>query len=325
MRDAMRLGYGRGILAHSRWHRPFQGVRSQTVRSTSLYDRALHYLPRLRSGERFSHATALALIGCPIRVPRDAPVDVSSPKELGRVECRGVRGHRHSADSVEYLCAVPEHCERIPVVQPLVAVQQAAGVLPFPELVIALDHLLGRSSKRFDPYTLLEPEMLERFRTDASGRGAVRFREAAELARTGAESRMETLMRLGGVRAGMPELQLQLELTDAEGRFIGRFDGADTETRTLLEYDGEQHLTSPTQRRRDPRKHQSARDADWRILVFYHEDFDGGLLPVGRRMLDFSGRAERAIRPALARLLDEFSGPLTESAHPLAKRREAVS
>jgi len=319
VRDAMERGYGRRAFDHDRWQRPFRGVRSRGPAPVTLRDRALHYLPRLRPGERFSHATALALLGCPVRVPKGSAVDVSSPKERGRVVCAGVRGHRHSPGAPEYPCSFPDEERGIPVSPPLVAVLQAASDLPFPELVVALDFLLLRDPRRYDQQLYVLPEELARFADTATGRGVVRFREAAALARVGAESRMETLMRLAGVRAGMPELALQLDATDDRGAWIGRFDAADIASRSLFEYDGEQHHFSRRQRRRDPRKHQQARDAGWRILVFFSEDLAGGPLDAGRRMLAFSGRSGRPIRPALARLLDERSGEDTESAIPLSR------
>ncbi|MFC6233659.1 hypothetical protein ACFPZL_00975 [Leucobacter soli] len=199
---------------------------------------------------------------------------------------------------------------------PLHAVREAALALPFPELVVALDFLRFRDPRRYDPYLYVSPGDLARSVTEVTGRGAVRFRAAVALAREGAESRMETLMRLAGARAGMPELRLQAELHDAEGRWIGRFDAVDDKTRSAFEYDGEQHHTSRRQRRRDPRKHQAARDAGWRLMVFYQENLLDDPVGAGRRMLSFSGRPGQPVRPSLARLLDERSGDGTESAVP---------
>ncbi|MBK0417986.1 hypothetical protein JD276_02915 [Leucobacter sp. CSA1] len=325
VREAVGFGYGPGTFVHPRWHRPFHGVRSKSPVAETLYGRALQYLPRLRPGERFSHLTALALLGCPIRVPKQAPVDISSPERMGRVTCRGATGHRHRSDAPEFSCAIPEHDYWIPVSPPLIAVLQSAAALPFRELVVALDHLLRRDPARYDQQVHVLPEELGRFAGSAMGRGVVRFREAAALARVGAESRMETLMRLAGVRVGMPELQVQFEVFDENGTWIGRFDAADVATRSLFEYDGEQHFSSPRQRRRDACKHQAARDAGWRLLVFFPEELVGRLPPSGRRMLEFSGRTQGRIRPALARLLDEVSGDDTESALPLPSRAAPFS
>lgn len=320
VRDALRLGYGADVFDHPRWHRPFRGVRSKLPLPGHLSGRALQYLPRLRPHDRFSHATALAILGCPIRVPKNAPVDVSSPERPGPVACRGTRGHRHRSPSEEYLAAHPDHDHWIPTTPPLEAVLQSAIGLPFPELVVALDFLLLPDPKRYDQHLHISPEELRRFAVTARGRGAARFREAAALARVGAESRMETLMRLANARVGGPELRLQAELRSAAGEWIGRFDGVDDGTRSIFEYDGEQHVLSRRQRRRDPRKHQAARDAGWRLMVLYSEDVLVPGAEAGRRMLAFSGREQRPIRAALARLLDERSGDDTESAVPLPRR-----
>lgn len=318
VRDALRRGYGRGVFMHARWHRPYWGVRSAAPKADNLRDRALQYLPRLRPGERFSHDTALALFDCPIRVPQGASVDVSSPRRMGRVESVGVNGHCHASETPEYSCQLPDVEGWIPASDPLVAVLQVANELPFIELVVALDHLLRDDSKRFDPYFRIDPQSLARFAEAASGRGSVRFRAAAALARVGAESRMETLMRLGAESVGLTELQLQAELRADAGQWIGRFDATDFETRSIFEYDGDQHFTR-AQRRRDAMKLQAARDAGWRVLVFYREDLSLGLRDVGCRMLDFSGRRPRKIPVALARLLAEVSGPNTESAIPVPR------
>lgn len=186
--------------------------------------------------------------------------------------------------------------------------------LSFPELVVALDHLLRDETRRFDRHLRVSVAQVAEYAATATGRGAVRFRSAASLARVGAESRMETLMRLCAVAAGMPELTLQAEIRDASGRWIGRFDAADLESRSLFEFDGEQHLYSARQRQRDAVKHQQARDAGWRILVCYARDVIDRPRDTGRRMLAFTGRAPKRVPVALSRLLDERSGEDTESA-----------
>lgn len=324
VRDALHLGLSRGPLRSRRLDRPFHGVRSRSA-GDSLLDRVIDYTPRLRREERFSHASALALLGCPVRVQKGTKVDVEVPMSMAQARPRGVRGHRRAHDEPPFLCLRPEIHDPVPIVPRLRAVRQAAEMLPFPELVIALDHLLRDDDRRFDPFVQVAPADLSAFAETVRGRGARRFREAAALARIGAESRMETLLRLSGVRVGMPELKVQADLYDAEGEWIGRFDAVDFATRSIFEYDGEQHFTSRKQRRRDPRKHQAARDAGWRILVFYQGDLLEGLRAAGARMLEFSGHCGQAIRPSLAKLLDEFSGVGTESAAPRSETRNRSS
>lgn len=325
LRDAMTNGLGAGALRHPRWVRPFRGVRSRQPPARSLQGRALQYVPRLREGDLFSHATALALLGCPIRVPTGCPVDVSSPAAAGPVVCRGVVGHRHSSPVRPYPCMLPEVEGWIDVVPPLTAALQSATQLPCIELVVALDYLLLDDPLRYDPRLTVTPGELEEFARRVSGRGVARFREAARLARVGAESRMETLMRLCAERVGMPELQLQRELYTDSGRWIGRFDAVDEATRSVYEYDGEQHTYSTKQRRRDSEKHQLARDAGWRVLVLFARDVVEEPIGTGRRMLEFGGQRPRRVSPASARALDERLPGDTESAIPYRSAKSRLS
>lgn len=321
VRDAVQQGYKEGTFKHPRWIRPFRGVRALGPQADSLQERALLYVPRLRERERFSHATTLALLGCPIRVSKSHPVDVSTPRPLATVRCVGTTGHKHALGSPEYWCSFPTLDTRVPISAPLLAVQQAAMQLPFSELVVALDHLLLNDPRRYDRWLRLSPDQLAHAAQNASGRGSVRFRAAAALARVGAESRMETLMRLCAVRVGMPDLRLQLDIYDDDGQWIGRFDTVDVRTRTIFEYDGEQHHFSRKQRRRDPQKLQKARDAGWRVMVLYVEDVLDTPLQTGQRMLEFSGNTPRPVPVSMLRLLDECAEHETVPAIPYESSR----
>jgi hypothetical protein len=64
------------------------------------------------------------------------------------------------------------------------------------------------------------------------------------LLRPGAESRPETLLRLLLGRAGLPEPEVNVDIRDDSGRFLGRADLVYPPWRTIVEYDGDQHRTS---------------------------------------------------------------------------------
>jgi hypothetical protein len=54
---------------------------------------------------------------------------------------------------------------------------------------------------------------------------------------------METRFRLIVVAAGFPEPELNLEVLDANGRFLGRADMVWPSLRIAIEYDGDHHRT----------------------------------------------------------------------------------
>lgn len=317
LEEARQQGFTWETLRGSRLSRPFRGLRSLSANDATLYDRAVSYAARLRPDERFSHTTALALFGCPVRVPLHAPADVEIPVGFSQVRARGVRGHRRRRVEHPYCCAVPESLELLPTVQPLRAVLQAANELPFTELLVALDHLLLDDEHRYDPHLRIFAEDLSAFAERAAGPGCRRFRQAATLARQGAESRMETLSRMIGVRAGMPQLSLQHAVFDSRGRRIGRFDLADEETMQIFEYDGEHHRLVGKQFRKDLLRLDRARDEGWGVMVLHAEDVLISPERTGRRMPEKSSRRPLPVPVALTRPLDERWSAPNEPAIPI--------
>lgn len=321
-RDAETSGFTPRQLRNPALVAPYSGIRSLARTGDTLYERALDYLPRLRAGERFSHATALALMGSPIYVEAGAPVDIESPPGVTPVRERGTRGHRAAAGTSPFLLRVPETDRLVPVVPPGPALLQGCAALPFTEAVVAIDALILESDTRFDPTAEADLEGLCELLAASSGRrGVARFRAALGLARRGAESRMETLTRLAGERAGVTGLTLQIVVVDREGRRIGRFDLADEFSRSLFEYDGEQHRTSRKQYLLDLDRLERARDADWKVRLFHVEDVLDHPCRTGRRMLTATGRAPQPVPEPLRRLLEEWPSRSTVSALP----RGAVS
>ncbi len=177
-----------------------------------------------------------------------------------------------------------------------------------------MDHLL-RTEPHWDRTVIVTPEHLTESVTKFThARGAARFRLAATLARQGADSRMETLLRLAGESVGIDDLELQGVVFDAEGLRIGRFDLVDPVTRRFLEYDGEQHRTSRVQYLRDIERLDRAYNAGWRGERFHAEDLLGDRQVTATRMLLRLEREPRRITPELARFLDETWGCPTERA-----------
>ena len=320
---ALDAGFGRGALRNRTLTRPHRGVRTACEVDLSLVSRAVALRPKLRPGDRFSHATALALLGCPLHVAPGTPVDVASAPGTTPMRRAGVAGHR-TTNGLALELQVPaglwtnEGALSLPVSLPADAVREAATMLPGPELVVVLDSLLHRGPAHFDnAVAILSEHLMEDLRAARRTRGAVRLSIALRLARHGAESRMETLLRLIGESVGISDLMTQGAIRTVYEE-IGRFDLTDEATRSFFEYDGAQHRTSRTQYLRDIARYDGARDAGWRGLRFHAEDV---LLTPDRtaaRMLVRLERERERIPRSVAKFLAEGR---TSSLEPAAPRQ----
>ncbi|MFV0432658.1 MAG: hypothetical protein ACK5LO_01550 [Leucobacter sp.] len=133
-----------------------------------------------------------------------------------------------------------------------------------------------------------------------------KLRAAVRVARAGAESRMESLQHFELARMGIDTLELQAELWDDDGVWIGRFDAVDRAKKRILEYDGEQHRTDRGQYLRDVSRLEHARRAGYATLRTHYEDFWPHLLEQTRATLcEFLGEKPRRLAPGLARYFAE--------------------
>lgn len=313
--EALAAGASRKALRGSRFVAPHRGVRSlappesggSTAENSAFLDAtmlrlALDYLPLMRvdRGECFSHTTALVLHGAPIRAEPLLHTTIQLPH--GAARGRNVRGHNVREQWDPWPIAVDEAL--LPCAPPEVALLQAASFLSFTELVVATDRLIlpRGSSDSAAPLAALE-DLIELARR-APVRGVAKLRAALQVARVGAESRMESLQHLELARMGLDTLELQAELYDREGRWIGRFDAVDREKLRIMEYDGEQHRTDRRQYLRDLEKLERARNAGYGILRLHKEDFTPWALPRTRaRMCSFLEERPRAVPRELERYL----------------------
>lgn len=95
--------------------------------------------------------------------------------------------------------------------------------------------------------------------------GLGRFDELAEPA----ESPMETRLRLLLVQAGLPKPEVQANLHDAAGRFVGRADLYYPAARLVIEYDGANHRDRLAD---DDRRQNLIQAAGYRLLRFTRAD-----------------------------------------------------
>jgi hypothetical protein len=152
--------------------------------------------------------------------------------------------------------------EGLRVTTPLRTVTDLGRKLKTVEGVIALDMALHAG--------LVPLSDLRAFVARHGGaKGVARLRAAVELADAGAESPMETRLRLLLCRAGLPRPESQVELLDEGGRFLGRTDLYYPEQRLTIEYDGGTHRDSLAE---DDRRQNRILEANYRLLRFTADD-----------------------------------------------------
>ena len=315
--EAEAAGISRGTLAHGRFARPFHGVRylaepkdepePHTYLAQRIAQRAQEYRPRLRSGEAFSHTTALLLLGVPILCPADLHTMIPIPG--GQARGRGVIGHRSRAP---FVTVAGVH--GLPCVSLVTALMQAAPLLEPRERVVAIDHLLCPRFQRHRVFPtspeicgvrspgvpLFEPEHLAQELSKNKRLGAAPLQAAMRLARPGAESRMETFARLELAGLGVSSFEPQVDIVDADGTWIGRFDLVDRVAKRIIEYDGEQHRTDRAQYRHDRLRLDRVWGAGYRVLRLSADDLRPGAQAELRRTLrTFLGISARPVPAAL--------------------------
>ena len=135
---------------------------------------------------------------------------------------------------------------------------------PAMEALVALDMAIGAR--------LTSAVALDRFAKTSSGRAGVRrLRFLATLAAP-AESPMETRLRWILIQAGLPRPEVQTNLHDADGRFVGRADLYYSAARLVLEYDGGNHRDRLVD---DDRRQNLLVTAGFRLLRFTAADIYG--------------------------------------------------
>lgn len=108
--------------------------------------------------------------------------------------------------------------------------------------------------------------------------GLGRFDELAEPA----ESPMETRLRWTLIQSGLPRPQVQADLRDSDGRFLGRADLYYPQARLVIEYDGANHRDRLVE---DNRRQNVLVTAGFRMLRFTAADRPDAITAQVRRAL----------------------------------------
>lgn len=201
-----------------------------------------------------SHVTALWWYG--VRIGSQWPMHFST-NGTRTSEQKGVRLHRRRGRLRPVLLNGRE------VTGPDRTFVDCATVLPFVQLVMAADWLIHAG------HTSLTT--LRGYVESSHIHGVVRARMVLAYVAEGAESPMETLIRLLIVFARLPAPECNVEILSA-GRFIARCDLVYRVHKVAVEYDGIWHEREPAQRRRDLHRREELEALGWTVIVVTSED-----------------------------------------------------
>jgi hypothetical protein len=274
VRDALELGYGREVLRSAQLTAPFHGVRMVgPVRDEIDLCRA--YATKMPMGAAFSGPTAARLWGMPLPRIVDPRLHVSASYGRPQPRGRGVTGHHHDPET-----SIVRR-DRLRVLAPVDTWCSLATTISMADLVAVADFILtGLPPSRVPP--LADPDDLMRAvgrRAHAPGVGDLR--DALRLARVGAWSRPESLLRVATARAGLPEPELNVRAG------VGIVDLWWPAFDVGVEYDGDHHRGR----------------AQYRADVLRHERMaDGGTLLIHVTADDLFGRTAETIERIARRL-----------------------
>ncbi|QIS05013.1 DUF559 domain-containing protein [Nocardia brasiliensis] len=135
---------------------------------------------------------------------------------------------------------------------------------------------IGRSTPREHAVPLLDslsratgvlPSEIEAvIRAHPGARGIARLSAVLDSLDGGAESPPESHTRLLLLEAGLPRPTTQLIVRDHHGSFVARVDMGWERWRVVVEYDGAQHWTDPTQRTKDIDRIATLESLGWRVI-----------------------------------------------------------
>jgi predicted transcriptional regulator of viral defense system len=115
--------------------------------------------------------------------------------------------------------------------------------------------------------------------------GASKAAQVVEFATALAESVLESLARAVFRDLGLPAPELQVEIRDSNGQFIGRVDFLWRQFRTIAEVDGALKYDDPSRARAQLRRDKLLRGADYEVEHFTWRDIVHGQDEVGPSLL----------------------------------------
>jgi hypothetical protein len=285
---------------------PFHGIRSKPIvfdaeemdafekQSAEHRVQARLYAPRLKPGQFFGGATAVALRGGPLPLivdeatgePVDGaglPVHVHTLGDGPLVRAAGVRGHR--ADPRVTRTVVVEGFRMADAATSWAQM----GSMSVMDLVALGDFFCrvwrpGHGRRDVGKSPLATPDELRAQLRYGRRAGIRRLRSAADLIREDSWSPRESKLRCLIEFAGLPEPLLNQDVYDDHGRFLGCVDLAYPQLKVAIEYHGVIHADSYAQ---DVERIAALRAAGWTVIEVTSDLF--------RRPEDLIARIRRAL------------------------------
>jgi hypothetical protein len=272
--DARALGVSEKRLRLRDLELPFRGVRIKATREENTganryalaRARELELIralaARLQDRQFFCHRSAALIWGAPL------PLNPASTLHLGVVlpqrapRVMNVVGHTFPAHRV----ALSEH-QGLPLTSPAFTFA-CMGSLPFVEIVALGDYLVRKYRAGYGRRTVGKEafaSISELNDVVRLGRwpGATKLRRALPLIREDSWSPRESRIRVLLVLAGLPEPELNADIFDDSGEFLGCVDLVYRAYKVIIEYLGEQHSDSFAS---DVERIERLRTAGWIVL-----------------------------------------------------------
>lgn len=270
VQDAESFGVAPGGLRAAGLRRPFRGVRSLGIDPSTLFGRCVEYTARMSRVEFFSHVTAALLWGMPLPkgLEENDSLHVCVPAGTVPPRVRGVVAHE---DGTKSLVVAP--VAGLTVASPADTWCQLATALRPNDLVAAADYLLSerRTARGREPPLATRAELADAVSRRAGARGVKALRWALRRARERVDSRMETLLRLLLVEAGLPEPEINPPIVVDGGRTLHP-DLLWAHWRIVLEYEGDEHRADRRRFMSDIERRERFEAAGWRVVRVVADD-----------------------------------------------------
>jgi hypothetical protein len=232
---------------------PFWGVRI-LHHAPELHLRCAAYLQRAHCSAFFSHVTAARLLGIrlPLRFEVQQILDVAVPYPKRAPSANGIRAHKLHIQPSDV-----GEVAGLPCTGAIRTLLDIAHLLTAEELLAAADSVVWWRQ----PLATLED--LVDAGSEFRGRGSKTVVKIVPHVSDRSDSSPESVIRWRMLVAGLPAFEANIEIHDAQGRFVAMPDLASREYRMALDYEGDHHRTDAKQWQKDISRVPRLQDADW--------------------------------------------------------------